>query len=428
MIDTKNLLTRARLCASCHVGSAENDVTHDMLAAGHPPLRFEMASHQAVLERKRWDDSGRRQANRVQLWAAGRCLGRGGAGAMEARAKRPLMKHGLAQMAKRRGRSWRSTTVRLPSGGTGGGKLTLDLLPGRTPGVPPWQRWNVECAPLSSTEFAAALERLRGEMEKSLPPAPPAVAQLAAEARAILLREIGVNNTGDLLAGGTPVGTRMALDAVARQDDFRGSEPATSSPRWSQFKPRRAAPRLARPSAALRKACDLPAPIPNGPRRWPTCGPRSRGQRVQCRWLKSVRSWMPGDGSWRGANAIQSMIHSPIRPGWLLAAACWLAAVSLAAQAQYLDTRSCLQCHQTTLINKDFCQLVPASVWRQDDKHNRAFSLLHDADTNDPAKVRAKGELVRRILGFDLTQAFTDDQFQQLKRTTTPETKRRWRL
>jgi hypothetical protein len=135
---------------------------------------------------------------------------------------------------------------------------------------------------------------------------------------------------------------------------------------------------------------------------------------------------MPGGGSWRGANAMQSMFHSPIRPGWLLATACyWLAAVLPAARGQYVDTMNCLQCHQTTLLNKDFCQLVPASVWRQDDKHNRAFSLLHDADTNDSAKAQAKRELVKRILGFELREAFTDEQYQQLKEDNDDETKRK---
>lgn len=40
MVDTKNLLARGRQCASCHVGDGECDMNHDMIAAGHPPLRF----------------------------------------------------------------------------------------------------------------------------------------------------------------------------------------------------------------------------------------------------------------------------------------------------------------------------------------------------------------------------------------------------
>ena len=51
MIDTKNLLVRARVCAACHVGSAENDMNHDMIAAGHPPLHFELASYEALIKR-----------------------------------------------------------------------------------------------------------------------------------------------------------------------------------------------------------------------------------------------------------------------------------------------------------------------------------------------------------------------------------------
>ncbi len=34
---------RARLCASCHVGSVERPITHEIMAAGHPPLTFDAA-------------------------------------------------------------------------------------------------------------------------------------------------------------------------------------------------------------------------------------------------------------------------------------------------------------------------------------------------------------------------------------------------
>src|SRR5262245_2222433 len=74
MRDTKQVLVRARVCASCHVGSPGRDVNHDLLAAGHPPLLFELASHQALIRHKHWDDTARRQREpnyEVQLWAAG---------------------------------------------------------------------------------------------------------------------------------------------------------------------------------------------------------------------------------------------------------------------------------------------------------------------------------------------------------------------
>ena len=47
--ETKELLTRVNLCADCHVGNAEQSVTHDLIAAGHPRLTFEYASYQSQM-------------------------------------------------------------------------------------------------------------------------------------------------------------------------------------------------------------------------------------------------------------------------------------------------------------------------------------------------------------------------------------------
>jgi hypothetical protein len=48
MVDTSNPLIQARLCADCHVGSAQRQVNHDLLAAGHPALWFD---YPALLQR-----------------------------------------------------------------------------------------------------------------------------------------------------------------------------------------------------------------------------------------------------------------------------------------------------------------------------------------------------------------------------------------
>lgn len=45
--NSKDLVTRANLCADCHVGNADQSVNHDMIAAGHPRLNFEFAACQA---------------------------------------------------------------------------------------------------------------------------------------------------------------------------------------------------------------------------------------------------------------------------------------------------------------------------------------------------------------------------------------------
>ncbi len=45
--DLSDVLTRATLCTDCHVGGAERDVNHDLLAAGHPRLSFELSTFHA---------------------------------------------------------------------------------------------------------------------------------------------------------------------------------------------------------------------------------------------------------------------------------------------------------------------------------------------------------------------------------------------
>ena len=48
MYDTKNLRVRTEKCLTCHLGTAEKYVDHEMIAAGHPDLIFELDSYQAV--------------------------------------------------------------------------------------------------------------------------------------------------------------------------------------------------------------------------------------------------------------------------------------------------------------------------------------------------------------------------------------------
>lgn len=49
MTDTNNIAVRARECAKCHVGAADRQVNHDLIAAGHPPLKFELAAYLDML-------------------------------------------------------------------------------------------------------------------------------------------------------------------------------------------------------------------------------------------------------------------------------------------------------------------------------------------------------------------------------------------
>jgi mono/diheme cytochrome c family protein/cytochrome c553 len=96
-------------------------------------------------------------------------------------------------------------------------------------------------------------------------------------------------------------------------------------------------------------------------------------------------------------------------------------------QAQYLpdDRNSCRSCHIDAQKKTDFCQLFEASIYERDDKHSKAFFLLHERDPRDPSKGQAKRELVKQILGFELRDAFTDDAYSRLKEPIDAEASRK---
>lgn len=109
--------------------------------------------------------------------------------------------------------------------------------------------------------------------------------------------------------------------------------------------------------------------------------------------------------------------------GWQIL---WCLGLCQLASAQYIDTNSsCIQCHASELRQNDFCATVSAEVWLADDKHRRAFWLLHETDPADSERGMEKRALVRQILGFELAEAFTDHRFLRLKADTNAETARK---
>lgn len=107
------------------------------------------------------------------------------------------------------------------------------------------------------------------------------------------------------------------------------------------------------------------------------------------------------------------------------AIAVWLILVCFAS-AQYVETtRGCISCHESPMAKSDFCDATPASVWRQDDKHAQAFTLLHESDSPNPATRTLKQQLVRQILGFDLREAFADDRYSRLIEATDDPSRQR---
>ncbi len=51
MYDTRDVVQRTEKCLSCHLGSQDKSVDHEMIAAGHPDLYFELDSFSAVMPR-----------------------------------------------------------------------------------------------------------------------------------------------------------------------------------------------------------------------------------------------------------------------------------------------------------------------------------------------------------------------------------------
>lgn len=86
MYDTKDLARRGEKCLSCHLGTAEKSVDHEMLAAGHPDLYFELDSFSAVMP-EHWKEPYEQDPWRsARAWAVGQVV---------------QLREGLQQLARR---------------------------------------------------------------------------------------------------------------------------------------------------------------------------------------------------------------------------------------------------------------------------------------------------------------------------------------
>lgn len=174
MIDTKNLPQRAAACAKCHVGSADQDMNHDMIAAGHPPLRFELAAYHDLIKFKHWNDGPERLAKKdyqVQLWAAGQ--------AASASARLELLEARAAKLQPKNEKYvW--TEFAEFSCFSCHQKIQPDaIVEPATRGLPVWSRWNMTFAgqlqdrlsqqrmKLVPAELIAVSQTARGEISRA---------------------------------------------------------------------------------------------------------------------------------------------------------------------------------------------------------------------------------------------------------------------
>jgi hypothetical protein len=62
MIDLRDVAKRTTQCLTCHLGTKEKFVDHELIAAGHPDLYFELASFSSVMPRH-WRPQSEKDAN-----------------------------------------------------------------------------------------------------------------------------------------------------------------------------------------------------------------------------------------------------------------------------------------------------------------------------------------------------------------------------
>lgn len=77
MMNTKDIAVRAQVCVRCHVGWRDADVNHDLIAAGHPRLRFEYGAYLANYPARHWkiaDDHARYADFEARAWLLGQVV------------------------------------------------------------------------------------------------------------------------------------------------------------------------------------------------------------------------------------------------------------------------------------------------------------------------------------------------------------------
>jgi hypothetical protein len=74
MYDTRDIVSRSEKCLSCHVGTADKQVDHDMIAAGHPDLTFELDTFSSAMPRHWKTIRDKNPWSDVQEWAIGQAV------------------------------------------------------------------------------------------------------------------------------------------------------------------------------------------------------------------------------------------------------------------------------------------------------------------------------------------------------------------
>jgi hypothetical protein len=71
MFDLRDVRVRAHTCDRCHIGSAEREVDHELIASGHPLLAFELDNYSETMP-AHWNPN---ETHGVRAWATGQAMG-----------------------------------------------------------------------------------------------------------------------------------------------------------------------------------------------------------------------------------------------------------------------------------------------------------------------------------------------------------------
>ena len=181
MADTRSVLGRVSVCVRCHVGSKDAEVDHDLIAAGHPWLRFEASDYHARWHRH-WDIAKDKNPSlsarakpdfEARLWVVGQVA--------SAKAALDL----LAERAGDAKRPWPEFAEHdcFACHHDLQGKTPRPLL-GDKVGAPVWNAWYTAMLPAAAGEWGAAkLDKSLRDLRPRMASWQPQRQQVAADAR-----------------------------------------------------------------------------------------------------------------------------------------------------------------------------------------------------------------------------------------------------
>jgi hypothetical protein len=381
MRNTKSLTGRAGVCVDCHVGNSASEVNHDLIAAGHPPLKFEFGAYHANMPHH-WDDRKDKEAKtgskdgrqagpdfEVRAWAVGQMV--------TAEAALKL----LARRANKESVLWPEFAeydcfACHHSLQPNGWRQENYLKRGRQPpaGSLPWGTWYFSMPRVlgdfhNAKGLILSLDKLDREMVKPFPPNDKAALEVRAAEK-----ELGL--LLDRLRRSEPIGTKeiaKLFSFLARDGDaIAGAGWDGASQLWLG---------LAATHHAWKDSGKPPPP--------PPLAPTLKELAKVLRFPKGLGS--PGADFTPKAfrqrlDALQNELNEtngsrkqkvPDAPGSLRKSR--TGKIKQEEGRMFLGVDSCAGCHTKYSkgeFNKDFVQMTEWDTWQNEDKHSQAFTVL----------------------------------------------------